>query len=154
MSLALTRKAKLGNAESFHLLDAPGHLLRRNHQRSYEIFTRLVGVDVTRQQVALLVALTQNPGSSQNALVAATGIDKSTMKEMLGRLIKRGWIDRKKDENDNRAWVMNITPKGRAIVDDRIAAVIAAQAEILAPLEPEERPVFLALLRKLIDERD
>lgn len=150
----MTRKVTQGNAESFRLLDAPGHLLRRNHQRSYEIFNRIVGVDVTRQQVALLVALAQNPGSSQNALVAATGIDKSTLKEMVGRLAKKGWIDRKRDKNDNRAWVMNITPAGRAIVDDRIVAVIEAQTEILAPLEPEERPVFLALLRKLIDQQD
>ena len=42
------------------LLETPGHLLRRNHQRSYEIFTELVGDDVTRQQMALLVALYHN----------------------------------------------------------------------------------------------
>jgi len=65
---------------AFDLLEVPGHLLRRNHQRSYEIFTRVVGDDVTRQQMALLIALAKRESASQRDLVDATGIDKSTLK--------------------------------------------------------------------------
>ncbi|MFD2500408.1 MarR family winged helix-turn-helix transcriptional regulator [Rhizorhabdus histidinilytica] len=134
----------------FNLLDAPGHLLRRNHQRSYEIFARHVGDDVTRQQIALLIALSKNPGSSQRELVEATGIDKSTLKEMLGRMVARDWVKRERDPNDNRAWTMQITPGGEALLADRIEGVVAAQREILAPLEPADRTAFLRCLRVLI----
>lgn len=136
--------------KGFSLLDAPGHLLRRNHQRSYEIFARHVGDDVTRQQIALLIALSRHPGSSQRELVEATGIDKSTLKEMLGRMVKREWVTRDRDPADSRAWTMRITPAGAALLAERIDAVAAAQREIVAPLPEADRAIFLRSLRILV----
>lgn len=132
------------------LLDTPGHLLRRNHQRSYEIFSALVGDDVTRQQMALLIALYQNPGAAQNRLVSLTGFDKATIAEMLGRMIARGWVSRSRDPRDGRAWTMHVTDAGRALLLDRIPRIVAAQDEILAPLPEDMRPVFLHCLRVLL----
>lgn len=135
---------------ALRLLDTPGHLLRRNHQRSYEIFSTLVGDDVTRQQMALLIALHQNSGAAQNRLVALTGFDKATIAEMLGRMIARGWVSRVRDARDARAWTMHITASGRELLLERIPLVVAAQKEILAPLPAEMRPVFLRCLRLLL----
>lgn len=134
----------------FQLMMAPGHLLRRNHQRSYDIFTKLVGSDVTRQQIALLIALDQAPGASQNDLVAHTGFDKSTLKEMIGRMVTKGWVERERHPEDSRAWMMQVTPQGKAMLDGRMDKLRAAQEEILAPLPPDLRPVFLRCLRILI----
>lgn len=131
----------------FRLLDAPGHLLRRNHQRSYEIFAKHVGDDVTRQQFALLIALYQHPGASQRDLVEETGIDKSTLKEMIGRMIPRGWISRERDVKDSRAWTMRLTPAGEALLAKHVDAVDAAQREILGPLSEPERAALLRALR-------
>ena len=136
--------------DAFQLMEAPGHLLRRNHQRSYELFTQLVGSDVTRQQIALLIALNKNPGASQNELVGLTGFDKSTLKEMIGRLVSKGWVERNRDPDDSRAWKMHITPAGRALLDEKMDKVRAVQEEILKPLPAELRPVFLRCLRILI----
>ncbi|KKC27030.1 hypothetical protein WP12_05910 [Sphingomonas sp. SRS2] len=136
--------------KQFDLLAAPGHLLRRNHQRSFDIFTRHVGDDVTRQQIALLLALNQCPGASQRELVEATGIDKSTLKEMLSRMIARGWVDRERDKQDSRAWTMRITALGEALLIDRADKLRAAQREILEPLSKEDRIVFMRCLRQLI----
>lgn len=141
---------KLLKRLNFNLLDAPGHLLRRNHQRSYEIFARHVGDDVTRQQIALLIALAKNPGSSQRDLVEETGIDKSTLKEMLGRMVTRGWVKRERDPQDSRAWTMRITADGETMLADRIDAVAAAQREIVAPLPEADREIFVRYLRILI----
>jgi DNA-binding MarR family transcriptional regulator len=135
---------------NLRLLDTPGHLLRRNHQRSYEIFSELVGDDVTRQQMALLIALYQNPGAAQNALVNATGFDRATIAEMLGRMVSRGWVARSRDPEDGRAWTMHITAEGRNLLLDRISKIVAAQEEILAPLPEELRPVFIRCLRMLL----
>ena len=132
------------------LLDTPGHLLRRNHQRSYEIFAAIVGNDVTRQQMALLIALHQNPGATQNTIVAATGFDRATIKEMLGRLVTRGWVARSRDLNDGRAWTMHLTQAGYEMLLSRIKGTIAAQQQILAPLPLELRPIFIRCLRILL----
>ena len=134
---------------AFNLLDAPGHLLRRNHQRSFEIFAEVVGEDVTRQQIALLVALAKNSGASQRELVELTGIDKSTMKEMVGRLVGKGWISRERDRSDSRAWSMRITPQGLALLAERLPLVEEAQRRILAPLSEPEKAMFIHCLRIL-----
>ncbi len=134
----------------FELLAAPGHLLRRNHQRSLEIFTRHVGDDVTRQQIALLIALAQCDASSQRDLVEATGIDKSTLKEMLDRMIVRGWVQRDRHPLDSRAWAMRITADGAGILHDRLDRIEAAQREIIAPLSCADQRLFLRCLRMLI----
>lgn len=134
----------------FDLLDAPGHLLRRNHQRSYEIFARCVGDDLTRQQVAILVTLAKQPGASQRGLVEATGIDKSTAREMIDRMVARGWIERSRDPDDSRAWAMRLTPACASMLSERLPDIVAAQNEILAPLAPNDRKVFLKYLRILI----
>jgi DNA-binding MarR family transcriptional regulator len=138
------------DTRAFRLIDAPGHLLRRNHQRSYEIFARLVGDDITRQQIALLIALEQNQGASQSQLVDATGFDKSTLKEMLGRMVATGWVARARDATDRRAWTIRITKDGRRLLDERMARVAQVQTEILAPLPPELRPVFIRCLKLLL----
>lgn len=134
----------------FELLAAPGHLLRRNHQRSFDIFSRHVGNDLTRQQFALMLALGQRPGASQRDLVEATGIDKSTLKEMLGRLVTRGWVKRERDPRDSRAWTMDLTAEGTGLLLDNVTKVQAAQREIMAPLSEDEQATLLALLRKLL----
>jgi DNA-binding MarR family transcriptional regulator len=145
----MKQKDALRKLQQFELHFAPGHLLRRNHQRSLDIFTRTVGSDVTRQQIGTLLALHRKPGASQRDLVDATGVDKSTLKEMLGRLVKRGWVRRARDPNDSRAWTMRLSPEGLSLLLERIDKVEAAQHEILAPLPARDRVVFLRYLRKL-----
>jgi DNA-binding MarR family transcriptional regulator len=145
----MKEKDALKKLQQFDLLSAPGHLLRRNHQRSVDIFTRLVGDDVTRQQIGTLFALHRKPGASQRDLVDATGIDKSTLKEMLGRLVERGWVRRERDANDSRAWTMQLTPRGLDLLIERIDKVEAAQREILSPLTARDRVIFMRYLRKL-----
>lgn len=137
-------------AMDFDLLAAPGHLLRRNHQRSFDIFQKHVGDQITRQQFALLVTLSQRPGSSQKDLVDATGIDKSTLKEMIGRMIDRGWITRARDPKDSRAWAMHSTPAGQKVLADYVDKVSAAQREILSPLSPQQQTLFLDFLKILL----
>ncbi len=87
---------------------------------------------------------------SQNDLVAQTGFDKSTAKEMIGRMIAKGWVERTRAPDDGRAWAMSITPAGQQLLDQRMPAVRAAQIEIMAPLPRELRPVFLHCLQTLI----
>ena len=135
---------------AFNLLYAPGHLLRRNHQRSYELFSRRAGEVLTRQQAALLIALAQRPGASQSELVGETGMDKSTLKELLGRMSARGLVHRERDPLDSRAWKLQIAPEGSRLLADLLPRIEAAQRDILAPLPEADRPIFIRMLRTLI----
>ena len=141
--------------QEFVLGDAPGHLLRRAHQRSEELFTAAVGADgLTRQQVAVLVTACQNPATSQADLVARTGIDKNTMAEMVKRLTERGLLQRKRGELDARTNMVSATPAGIRLLRKALPNVQRVQKQILDPLPAELRPVFQHCLRLIIGLED
>ncbi|MBI3452270.1 MAG: winged helix-turn-helix transcriptional regulator [Rhodospirillales bacterium] len=123
-------------------------MLRRCQQRAIEIFFEEVGPRrLTPRQFALLVTIAQRPGLSQTDLVDVTGIDRSTVGDMLERLLKRGLVRRRRSGRDQRTNTLYVQPAGLKAVHDTIPAVERAQARILGPLPEDMRPAFVAALR-------
>ncbi len=145
-------RSRPGLAEAMALDLVPGHLLRRCQQRAVDLFAAAAGADgPTPRQFALLLCLAQNPGISQTALVARSGIDRSTLAEMLRRMIDRGLAQRERAPGDRRSWRVSLAPAGRAMLERAIPRVAAAQEQILAPVPPESRATLVALLRLIAD---
>jgi DNA-binding MarR family transcriptional regulator len=132
---------------SFELAVAPSHLLRRCYQYHGDLFQRETGArDLTKQQFALLSALEQNDGASQTELVEITGIDRSTLAEMIRRMRDRGLVMRERTEDDMRANSVALTFSGRKAVKANKAAADKADRGLLDPLPAAERQRFLRLL--------
>ncbi len=144
-----TRRGPLPpSIESFTLKNTPGHLLRRCHQRSEELFTTALGTDgPTRQQVALLVTVCQHPEASQAELALLTGIDKNTLAQMVRRLIDRGLLERRRTAEDGRTNAISATRAAVKLLEESMAAVKNVQKQILAPLPLELRETFQHCLR-------
>ena len=67
-----------------------GHLLRRAQQRAVDLFVQAVGENGLRPpQFAVLMTVYQNPGLNQTHLVDKTGIDRSTIADMIDRMVAR-----------------------------------------------------------------
>jgi DNA-binding MarR family transcriptional regulator len=130
----------------------PGHLLRRCQQRAVDLFTAEVGEDgPTPRQFAALLCIHQNPGASQTELVRLSGIDRSTLAEMLRRLKRRGLIAQVRTRRDQRANALTVTATGEALLARTVPALIAAQERILEPVPEALRPQMIALLRMIAD---
>ena len=98
----------------FDLSEAPSHLIRRCQQFYGDLYAREAGgKELTKQQFTLLCALEQNDGASQTALVEITGIDRSTLAEMVRRMLEKGLLSRERTEEDQRANAVAISPSGR-----------------------------------------
>lgn len=137
----------------YPLGDAPGHLLRRCQQRAVEIFMEEIGTArLTPRQFALLITLSQRPGLTQTELVEETGIDRSTVGDMIDRLVRRGLVRRRRSGRDQRANTLAILPAGTAAVREAVPAVERAQARIMAPLPPATRTAFMAALRLMAED--
>jgi DNA-binding MarR family transcriptional regulator len=142
-----------GTALDYPLGDAPGHLLRRCQQRAVEIFMEEIGpARLTPRQFALLLTLAQRPGLTQTELVEKTGIDRSTVGDMIDRLVRRGLVRRRRSGRDQRANTLAILPAGTAALRDALPAVERAQLRILAPLPPAMRNTFIAALRLMAED--
>ena len=57
-------------------------------------------------------AIAENPGLSQSDLVRATGIDRSTLADMMNRMQKRGWVLRTASVSDARALSVRLAAAG------------------------------------------
>src|ERR1700744_1611080 len=140
------RKANGG----FELSEAPSHLIRRCQQFYGDLYARESGSrELTKQQYTLLAALEQHDGASQTVLVDITGIDRSTLAEMVRRMLEKGLLSRERTEEDQRANAVAISPSGRKALRAARNAADGAERALLEPLPLPERQKFLKALSQI-----
>ncbi|TIS91079.1 MarR family transcriptional regulator [Mesorhizobium sp.] len=84
------------------------------------------------------------------ALYEATMVTSGAMTNRLDRLEKVGLIRRAPHPSDRRGVVVQLTEKGRDLIDEALAAHLANEHQILSGLTHTEREALANLLRKLI----
>lgn len=150
-----TTAQRKGNG-SIELASTASHLLRRCNQYFGDLFAQESGDrNLTKQQYLVLAALDQHDGASQTALVEATGIDRSTLAEMVRRMLMRGLLSRSRTQTDGRANEVTITQAGRRTLRGAKLAAERAERSLLDALPPGERSRFvrsLALIAAAADE--
>ncbi len=145
------RFAPPGDAPSYVLYDQIGHLLRRAHQRATAIFTGAIGEDaLTPLQFAALVAVRDTQPIAQNEVGQLTAMDPATVLGVVRRLADRGLVERRTDRGDRRRRLLQLTAEGARAVERAIPRGIAISEATLAPLDADERALFLRLLKRLI----
>ena len=91
------------------------HLLHRAGQCAEVLFTNETGkADLTPRQYAILTSVAQNPDISQTGLVEQTGVDRSTLADIVRRLVKKGLLQRKRTRRDARMYAVRLTSKGNS----------------------------------------
>ena len=131
----------------FDFSQSPSHLLRRCVQYANDLFSRESSAsDLTKQQFTVLAAVEQNEGISQTDLVALTGIDRSTLAEMIRRMIDKGLLDRERTETDQRANAVRIAAGGKKALRSARTASERVERALLASLPVSDRPKFLKML--------
>jgi len=134
-------------AKTFELETSPGHLLRRAQQVAHDLYTSETETRaLTQRQFAVLWAVERNEGISQTALVEQTGIDRSTLADMIVRLQAKDFLARKRTDEDARANAVRITPAGRRALRSATPAVIRSETRILEALPVRARAEFVRML--------
>ena len=127
-----------------------GHLLHRAAQRALDFYAEEAGPGaVTQRQHAVLAAVAVREGAAQADLVAATGVDRSTLADMVARMISKGHLERQRSDQDARANPVSLTAAGALVLEESRPKVAMADARILAMLKPSKREGFLELLRDM-----
>lgn len=86
---------------------------------------------------------------SQMTIVTFSGIDRSTLADMVGRMMKKGWITRERSRIDGRAYELSLTDIGRQIVEANRPVLHKADASLSAPLSDTEKRTLMSLLKKI-----
>ncbi len=127
-----------------------GHLLRKAHQRASSIFqSHFSDVQLTPTQFAALAKLKDEKELSQNHLGRLTAMDPATIQGVTRRLIDRGLIQTRADDNDRRRMLLRLTDEGQALTDSLVDKASAVSRKTLATLNEDEQRRIIELLAKL-----
>lgn len=129
-------------------------LLHRAQQKGAEQFAAACPAGTTPRQIDVIAAAARLPGASQTALVQATGIDRSTMADIVRRLVTRGWLRRRRSRTDARAYVLAVTPEGQTLLDEALPILAGVEGSLLASLPLAERQAFLTALERITADSD
>lgn len=131
---------------------SPIHLLHRAGQCAGDVFQGEIGqASLTPRQYAVLLTVAQNEGLSQTDLVAKTGVDRSTLADIVRRMLKKGLLQRRRTKEDARAYAVRLTDEGRRVLKTCEPLAKRVDDRILEALPAKNRDQFLADLALIIE---
>jgi MarR family transcriptional regulator, temperature-dependent positive regulator of motility len=130
---------------------SPIHLLHRAGQCAGDIFAAEVKGGLTPRQLAVLMAVAANEGLSQTGLVEATGVDRSTLADIVGRLKEKGLLQRRRTKEDARAYAVKLTDEGRRTLRSAEPLAKRVDARVLDALPAGQRERFIGELQAIIE---
>jgi DNA-binding MarR family transcriptional regulator len=143
----MTRESGTGRLDR-----SPIHLLHRAGQCAGDVFHgEIGGSELTPRQYAVLLTVAQNEGLSQTQLVERTGVDRSTLADIVRRMLKKGLLQRRRTKEDARAYAVRLTDEGRRLLDACEPLVKRVEQRILDALPEENRSQFLSDLAVIVE---
>lgn len=130
-----------------------GSLVRRAQQRHLAVWLSEVSTDVTSVQYAALVALQQTPGVNQRQLGDELDVDRSTIADLVARMVRNGLIERTNDAVDKRSYVLFLTAAGRKQLATLRPRVESVERILTAALTPQESSELRRLLAVMLSGR-
>lgn len=132
---------------------SPLHLLHRVHQRATELFQeKMAGINLTARQYVVLVTAAQKDGASQQDIIDLTGIDRSTVSQIMQTMIRKGLLKRRRTREDARAYSITVTELGRDVLKTSESIVEGVDEALIAALPTTRAKTFIDNLRSIIAE--
>jgi len=131
-----------------------GRLLRAADLADAAFADGLAGYELGPGWFDLMAAL-RRAGSpyelNPTQLMRETMISSGGMTKRLDRLTEAGLVRRRPDPDDRRGTLVQLTPRGVALIDAALETHIANEDRVLSSLNASERRSLDALLRKLLE---
>jgi DNA-binding MarR family transcriptional regulator len=148
-------KGMTGNRDVKQFSRSPSHLLKRAAQFSNHIYMGEVGKSgLTHRQFTVLLAVDNNDGKSQTDLVKVTGIDRSTLADLVARLLAQGYLQRRRTKDDGRTNAIRITAVGKKMLKTAQPGADEVDRQLLSLISGGDRKFFLDNLAVLAAEMD
>jgi DNA-binding MarR family transcriptional regulator len=131
-----------------HFIETYAALKRRLTAVVDEAYAPL-GIGTT--QAKLLRMVGEGQPMSQADLARATGTDPALTGRALRTLLDRGWVRRRRSREDQRAFSLELTPEGEALLAKVLEARDALFTRVDACLDASELAAFDRIVKKLLD---
>lgn len=129
------------------------HLLHRAGQLADEAFLSALGRDgITARQFIVLAIVAREDNPSQTTICELSGIDRSTLADIVRRLVSRGLLARKRTREDARRYAVRITDAGQKALDEALGVARSVEDELLGVLSSSQRNDFETALRTMVEK--
>ena len=139
-----------GRMEEAGLQRVLGYQLAQAALVTDAIFFEQVGTPFNLRPVeyTVLTLIAENPGGSLVRLARALSVTPPNITAIVDRLEGKGLVAREASEQDRRAHVLHVTPKGAELVRKATQRIVAAESATL-PLSAAEQAILAELLHKV-----
>lgn len=132
------------------LSDRLGYLLKHAQQRLAELTSSAMApFGITGRECAVLIAIDSQAPSSQQDVAFRLGVDRTTMVLLIDDLEGKGLVRRRRDRDDRRRNVVELTGAGRTTLRRASLAGQDAERRFLSALSDEEAAELRAALRAI-----
>jgi MarR family transcriptional regulator, organic hydroperoxide resistance regulator len=105
----------------YRLTNSLPYLLNRVGVQMGELFSRRIAShDITLPMYRVMAALWEQGNQRLGDLAAMTSLEISTASRLIGAMKRKGLVSRKRLEDDARTVAINLTAKGKAMVEELI----------------------------------
>ena len=127
------------------------YLINRVGAALVERFTQdaLSGTHLTIGTWRLLVAMSNHQGTRQVDLAELTSIEVSTVSRLVTRLAQLGLASRSRSVKSNREVVVDLTPKGKALVAVLVPIAVKLEQTATRGLSKKELAAVKRVLRRM-----
>ena len=134
------------------LAEAVAYHLRLAQEASFQAFRQRVGSgDLQPGRYTVLSIIAANPGLTPTDLSRACGRDKSTLTPALKDLTRRGLVERKRHETDERSYTVHLTSAGADLLQ-KLRRHALAHDRLIDRVVGHDRAMFLEVLRRITRE--
>jgi DNA-binding MarR family transcriptional regulator len=110
----------------------------------------LTELNISGREFAVLTLIEAEGPASQQRLADRVGVDRTTMVALIDALEEKELVNRLRDPNNRRAYLLETTKAGHKRLRDALNAVKRAEQEILAPLSSAESATLTRAMQCLI----
>jgi DNA-binding MarR family transcriptional regulator len=110
----------------------------------------LAAVDLTLAQMGPLLFLTEHPGSHAQEVADGLGITPPSVSVALRKLEEAGWVERREDPDDKRAFQFFMSAKAQKMQQTFMQHNLSNAQTFLGGLEINEQTQLLDLFEKAI----
>ena len=133
------------------ITDQLGYLLGRAHLAHRAIAEHgFAALGLSPKGFGALALLMQEGPLSQQRLGELQGVDRTTMVSVVDELEREGFVERRRDPSDRRAYSLQATASGRRVLQEAGEVAKRAEDEFLARLSDADRRRLKQLLRTLL----
>lgn len=130
--------------------ESVGYLLRRAQLAVFADLIETLGeVNLRPGTLAVLIVIGANPGSTQSEVAAWLGIKRTNFVAVVNELEELGWVVRRASPEDRRVNALELSARGRQVLERAEALQAEHEARIARLLGSRAREQLLEALRRL-----